>query len=442
MSSYSKSNESNYEPFVLFGSSFPKDKDFAQVCRNISEIRLCMETGRMIILLNLENLYESLYDLLNQYYIKSGRHRYVDLGLRTHRMKCSVHEDFKLILIAEKKKVYKDFPTPLVNRLEKHFINNETVLEDWQKNVVDDIEKWLTSFVTDNGFKIEDAFVGYNSDTKAAVVLQASAKFQKSDNTFEKQEMVFQLSKKLLLQMATPDAVIRALKKNVKESLFLKQVYFFEQEHSSLGGLLQRISSDFENKFLIQATSHSLPMYQREIHSLKDILNLEDKQLDRVHLEAFETEYEFLASVDVALEKGKLQQFYQIFECEFGQDNGNLISCCRYRLVDKIKGITKQQSSTVFVLIVHLPRKCDDSDFVSFQEYPWICYHVDELIPSEESKALLRQVSCQSKPLSHLFLAENSDPFFGELFTDIDDSLQYFQLRPLDRAALCHPVDL
>ena len=31
MTSYLKSNESRYEPFVLFGSSFPKDRDFAQV---------------------------------------------------------------------------------------------------------------------------------------------------------------------------------------------------------------------------------------------------------------------------------------------------------------------------------------------------------------------------------------------------------------------------
>lgn len=50
-------------------------------------------------------------------------------------------------MIAEKNKVYKDFPTPLVNRLEKHFINNETILEDWQKTVVADIEKWLEIFV-------------------------------------------------------------------------------------------------------------------------------------------------------------------------------------------------------------------------------------------------------------------------------------------------------
>ncbi len=59
-------NEELSKPYVLFGSSFPKDSEYAQVCRNISKIRLCMESGQMVILLNLENLYESLYDVLNQ----------------------------------------------------------------------------------------------------------------------------------------------------------------------------------------------------------------------------------------------------------------------------------------------------------------------------------------------------------------------------------------
>ena len=83
------------EPFVLFGSSFPKDREYTQICRNINQIKICMETGRTVILLNLENLYESLYDLLNQYYIYLGGSRYVDLGLQTHRVKCRVHDDFK-----------------------------------------------------------------------------------------------------------------------------------------------------------------------------------------------------------------------------------------------------------------------------------------------------------------------------------------------------------
>ncbi len=86
-----------------------------------------MEAGRTVVLLNLDNLYESLYDLLNQvgafewiqasmaisklhnvsfnlmltetillqYYTKMGHIWYVDLGLQTHRIKCRVHDDFK-----------------------------------------------------------------------------------------------------------------------------------------------------------------------------------------------------------------------------------------------------------------------------------------------------------------------------------------------------------
>ena len=54
-----------------------------------------METGRTVVLLNLENLYESLYDALNQYYVTFGGQRYVDLGLGTHRVKCRVHNDFR-----------------------------------------------------------------------------------------------------------------------------------------------------------------------------------------------------------------------------------------------------------------------------------------------------------------------------------------------------------
>ena len=37
-----------------------------QICRNINRIKVGMETERRVILLNLESLYESLYNALNQ----------------------------------------------------------------------------------------------------------------------------------------------------------------------------------------------------------------------------------------------------------------------------------------------------------------------------------------------------------------------------------------
>ena len=55
----------------------------------------------------------------------------------------------RLVLIAEKEKVYKEFPTPLINRLEKHFVNAETVLKEWQRSVCKNVWKWVNSFVDD-----------------------------------------------------------------------------------------------------------------------------------------------------------------------------------------------------------------------------------------------------------------------------------------------------
>ena len=49
-------------------------------------------------------------------------------------------------MIAEKNKVYKDFPTPLINRLEKHFVLTSSVLEEWQEEVLEEFEAWIASF--------------------------------------------------------------------------------------------------------------------------------------------------------------------------------------------------------------------------------------------------------------------------------------------------------
>ena len=48
-----------------------------------------------------QDLYESLYELLNQYYLSVGGKRYVEIGLGVHRVKCRVHDDFRLIVVAD-----------------------------------------------------------------------------------------------------------------------------------------------------------------------------------------------------------------------------------------------------------------------------------------------------------------------------------------------------
>lgn len=54
-----------------------------------------MDMGRPVILLNLDDLYESLYDALNQYFMTFGNKKFVDLGLGTHRVKAFVDDSFR-----------------------------------------------------------------------------------------------------------------------------------------------------------------------------------------------------------------------------------------------------------------------------------------------------------------------------------------------------------
>ena len=52
----------------------------------------------------------------------------------------------RLILIAEKTTVYEEFPTPLINRLEKHFVLYSSVLENWQTDTLRKMEEWIKDF--------------------------------------------------------------------------------------------------------------------------------------------------------------------------------------------------------------------------------------------------------------------------------------------------------
>jgi hypothetical protein len=172
---------------VIFGSSFRNDQQYSEICRNISLIKHSMEIGNTVILLNSYNLYESLYDALNQYYYELAGQKFVDLGLGTHSVKASIHESFRLIVIAEKEAVYdpKKFPIPLINRLEKHFLTAANMLNDEQLAIRNQLDLWIKGFVRASmefgSLKITDVFIGYHEDTTSSLVLHLSEQLSESE---------------------------------------------------------------------------------------------------------------------------------------------------------------------------------------------------------------------------------------------------------------------
>ena len=117
-----------------------------------------------------------------------------------------------------------------------------------------------------HSFTTQDAFVGFQNDTPASVIFQVTKQLRdklhlcnNKDLSQRKSDVsdVFRLSCNLLLQMATPDALIRLQHTALADQQkMLCRVYCSEQYHESLTQFLQHhINSAGEgNGLLIQVS--------------------------------------------------------------------------------------------------------------------------------------------------------------------------------------------
>ncbi|XP_067057901.1 E3 ubiquitin-protein ligase rnf213-alpha-like isoform X3 [Acropora muricata] len=414
---------------VIFGSSFPNDQEYTQVCRNINRMKVCMETGRTVILFNLESLYESLYDALNQYYLYFGGQKYVDLGLGTHRVKCHVHDDFKLIVIAEKDVVYNKYPIPLINRLEKHFLVTSTSLTAEQTELVEKLKTWANAFSKVNGrsraFSAGDAFVGFHEDTIPSVVIQVYNELEGEEQEDFSQggtedpwesEMV-RRCKSLLLEMATPDAIARLPASGIKnQAEEIWNTYFNEQRHSSLaafmGHVLQYDDSRLEKKrqegLLVQITTHSRLLSNNDLFVLCEETGYSPSTVDFMTLQQFQTEQQFRSLVRLFFERnGGDCSGILIVQCNSGDDNFNLIAGARHILMEErtnapeLVGLSKIKPVHI-ALVAQVPRIAGGCrNLVGFQGGQWMSVHIDELRPPGRNTPSVDQLI--NKPISELF---------------------------------------
>ncbi|XP_047672985.1 E3 ubiquitin-protein ligase rnf213-alpha-like isoform X3 [Tachysurus fulvidraco] len=410
-------------PEIIFGSSFPKDQEYTQVCRNINRVKICMETGQTVVLLNLQSLYESLYDALNQYYVFLGGQKYVDLGLGTHRVKCRVHEKFRLIVIEEKDVVYKQFPIPLINRLEKHYLDLNSVLMNSMKEAVKQLQSWVQRFVASKSqhsgshkYLPQDVFIGYHSDTCSSVILHVVEKLRDDFENADIQDTLLKEAKQVLLNCATPDSVVRLeytdLSDAETEQLFT--TYFKEQKHHSLGEFIaSHISKGHRRQYIFtEVTTFSRLLTAADIMQLKHKTGIYTIEL--LSLRQFETEFSFLK---------KLRQFLDIpcadkillVQMDFGDSaSANLLASARYSSINEIIRSKHIDECRVFVyFIIKLPRMEGGTFYTGFHGGHWMSVHIDDLRSSQEIVSdvqNLRNVSiCELFEEATMETSENSD---------------------------------
>ncbi|XP_052087598.1 E3 ubiquitin-protein ligase rnf213-alpha-like isoform X5 [Mytilus californianus] len=368
---------------VIFGSSFPSDQEYTQVCRNINRIKVCMETGCTVILLNLENLYESLYDALNQYYVEFGGERYVDLGLGSHRVKCRVHRKFRLIVVAEKQVVYKKFPIPLINRLEKHFLSMKTLLSSSQLRMSKELQEWALKFCENktsfHGKKkvreIGEAFLGYHEDTCPAVIQHVcQEKSTKEGESDYDENKILQDAKGLLLWCATPAAVLQG-----GDDIDI-DTYFHQQEHESLADYISfKMRSDQHPTVFAQITTNSRILSTLELDDLAKEVPVARKNIHLLTLQSFHTEQQFSRQIKSCFGK-KIPDSILIVQSESGDQNEELIACARYSAQRELQEILqKGVKSKIYVIFLVQLTGLAGNYFSGYQCGLWQSVHIDDL---------------------------------------------------------------
>ncbi|XP_022802189.1 uncharacterized protein LOC111339738 isoform X1 [Stylophora pistillata] len=239
------------EKVTIFGSRFVEDQSEEYNYNILSRIILCMERNCVLILRDLESIYGSLYDMLNQNYTVVGQKKNcrIALGPFSNSM-CQVHDEFRCIVLVDEQRIDYTDP-PFLNRFEKQLLRFSDVLNEDQMEVISCLENWAKEISTvpelESQFNESDMFMGFNKDTLPSLVLHMSKNREMTrHNLVEK-------CKEKLMWIATPDGVLRSLKselsrKKMEEVDFLFKNYFEKPIHSGLRCYLNHVLGDLQTR--------------------------------------------------------------------------------------------------------------------------------------------------------------------------------------------------
>lgn len=235
---------------TILGSRFPEDEDDEYNYRVLNRIILCMEQPQVLILKDLDDIYGSLYDMLNQNYtiVQGKKHCRVALGPFSNPT-CEVNDDFKCIVVIDESNITNTDP-PFLNRFEKQqyllrdiLKPNNVRLAEYVECFVNDLSSYRESNIL---FSAQDSFPVAGKEMFTSLVTLVEQKlaslYGKSTSTTE----VLYYCILELLWILKPDCIFRAnisdaWTKSRNSVKFLIAMYMTLPIHNGLGYYLQEV---------------------------------------------------------------------------------------------------------------------------------------------------------------------------------------------------------
>ncbi|CAF1366374.1 unnamed protein product, partial [Adineta steineri] len=422
-------------------SDFPDDVN--NELRNVeilSTIKLCMETGKTILMINTGRIHGSLYDVFNQNFsiMATGDNRKIwsKVAIGPKTIDVVVHEDFQCIVHINRNE-FKEIPAPFLSRFQKYSLSIKDFyqirwakLSNEEQRLMEQVEEKAQSFIEHIG---QQYFYGLSSNTLYSCLLELIKKNDEEERyylnipqqytqlTMKSKSVIEQnltntfqcllrsvLSK--LMQLISPETIILKLPTFEDQvSRWICTNYFENQEHFSLENFLRTLTTsptssmdifDLENsndrpKEILRSTtkvmiftrtsSHITGLNQQTKHELfsslnEDDLNLFSDKVDILNLSIIENSAE-LEEQFIKYENNIEKNLLMIVINSRSNQQRLHIPYIR-QLIDKVDhrcNSEKQDNFKYFLLLVHSPAQTiyHQSSFSSIFLHHWDFYFFD-----------------------------------------------------------------
>ena len=363
------------ETITIYGSRFEEDLSEEYNYRILSRIILCMERPCILILRDLERIYGSLYDMLNQNYAVVGNRKNcrVALGAYSNPM-CQVNDKFRCIVLVDQQKV--DFSDPpFLNRFEKQLLRFSDVLTSDQQTIITELRRWVNDMSTVEGleshFSESDMFIGFHEDTLPSLVLSHDI------DTGSSPDDVLRKCKEDLMWIASPDGVLRSqkcnhLKEDSHEVQELSCEYFEKPLHQGFAAFMEHVVNNHKKTSFFgndEIGSKTIVMTFSNIHTdIRDCLGngVKSNRCQVERLSAYKSEKQLAE---------KIGQFWNtpekellVLQCKPELDGTHLLLA--RSIIEEKRNLYKQsevntQGCKHVCIVVHVQRGQSDDDI------PW-----------------------------------------------------------------------
>ena len=257
-------------------SDFPDDvHDELRNVEILSTIKLCMETGKTILMVNTGRIHGSLYDVFNQNFsiMATGDNRKIwsKVAIGPKTIDVVVHEDFQCI-VHIKRSEFDSIPAPFLSRFQKYSLSVNDFyqiqlqqLSDAEQLLMNNVEQKAQTFLQHFS---RDYLYGLNENTLYSCLLSFIKHNETEDRFFldvhqqytqltikskafieqnpgDVQQCLLRSILSKLMQLAPPETIILKLPTfDDKIARWICTNYFHHQEHFSMENFIQKFISN------------------------------------------------------------------------------------------------------------------------------------------------------------------------------------------------------